>query len=43
VRRRGWFSPAEAADRLGDPALSGFMRALTRQPHLLTDEAPAVP
>ena len=43
VRRRGWFSPAEAADRLDDPALSGFMRALTRQPHLLTDEAPAVP
>ena len=43
-RRRGWFSPAEAADRLADPALAAFMRTVAERPHLLTEaEAPAAP
>jgi len=43
-RQRGWFSPAEAADRLGDPALAALMRSIAERPHLLTQaQAPAAP
>lgn len=43
-RRRVWFSPAEAAGMVADPALAAFMRTLAERPHLLTRaEAPVAP
>ena len=36
ARRRGWFSPQEAAARVGDRVLSAFLGSLEARPHLLT-------
>ena len=36
TRRRGWFSPADAAGRIGDPAAATVVQALAARPEMLT-------